>query len=85
MTDREDNGFDAEVNRRAPWGLVVTAAVAILVLVFAFSNRDSADFSFAGFNVEMPEWLLFLALVFIGIVIGWVLSAVRRSRARDRS
>lgn len=77
----QDQGIAGD-ERKAPWGLIVTAIIAILVLIFAFSNRETADFNFAGLGVEMPEWLLFLILVFIGVIIGWALSAIRRARKR---
>ena len=53
----------------------VTAAIAILLLIlvviFSFQNRESADVVFLAWSVSMPKIFLILGTYVLGMLSGW--------------
>jgi uncharacterized integral membrane protein len=68
---------------------VIVVPVAIVVLMFAFANREIVTVSFDPFNqtqpafsVTMPMFVWFFALVILGIVIGGIAMWFGQARYR---
>lgn len=53
---------------RAYW---LPILLGILAVVFIVQNRGVANIQFLMIGVSMPEWLLYLILVLVGLAIGW--------------
>lgn len=61
--------------------LIVTAVVAVLVLIFVFQNTEEAPITFLFWDGTVAVWVALLATLVIGFGIGWV---VRGSRAKRK-
>lgn len=68
------HGF--EVNSR----VLVGGLLAILALVFIFSNRESARVSFLTIDFSWPLWFLMTVMVLLGMAIGALLMKRRQQR-----
>jgi uncharacterized integral membrane protein len=51
--------------------IIAVAVAAVLAVVFVFQNTDTASLKIIFFTVEMPTWIAFLALLAIGVGIGY--------------
>lgn len=70
MTNQERSG-NAESTPAAVSGRAITAIlVAVLALVFVFSNVGPATLRFLFLQFTMPAWGWFLAVLIAGVVIG---------------
>ncbi|WP_419996903.1 lipopolysaccharide assembly protein LapA domain-containing protein [Streptomyces boninensis] len=54
-------------------GRIVTAALAVLSLVFIFSNTRQTKIRFLFAEVSMPLWLALMGVGLIGVAVGWML------------
>ncbi len=67
---------------------IVTAPIAVLVLLFAVSNLDSVTLRLKPFPFDMtlPIWALTLIVLFVGFVLGaivtWIGDRKRRREGR---
>lgn len=50
--------------------LVIVIVLAVLALIFVFSNLGTATLHFLGFSFTAPGWIWFLLLLVVGVVIG---------------
>jgi uncharacterized integral membrane protein len=68
--------------------LAVTAPITILVVLFAVSNLDSVTLRLRPFpfDMTMPIWALALMVLFVGFILGaivtWIGDRKRRREAR---
>jgi uncharacterized integral membrane protein len=68
---------------------IITALVALVVVVFAVSNRATVALTFFPLpaEVQAPLYLVVIAAVILGFLIGalvaWIAGGKRRSEARD--
>lgn len=70
--------------------IVVVAPIAILFLVFAFANRQFVTVSFdpfvsgeiAAFAIEAPLFLVLIASVMVGVVLGGVTTWLAQGKHR---
>ncbi len=60
---------------------VVAIVLGVLALIFVFQNNDSVAVQLLVVEVSAPLWIVTLALLAIGVLIGWLLSS-RRARRR---
>jgi uncharacterized integral membrane protein len=60
--------------------LIVTAVVAVLVLIFVFQNTEQAPIRFLVWDFDIAVWVALLITLLIGFGIGWV---VRGGRAKQ--
>jgi len=69
--------------------LVITAPITVLVVLFAVSNLDSVTLRLRPFpfDMTMPIWALALIVLFVGFVLGaivtWIGDRKRRREARQ--
>jgi uncharacterized integral membrane protein len=66
---------------------IVWGVVAVLVLIFVFSNRVPWKFSFWFIHITLKAWLVLVITLLIGFAVGFVLSTIlwrRRRRERRR-
>ncbi|GAA1405985.1 hypothetical protein AUR04nite_16790 [Glutamicibacter uratoxydans] len=49
---------------------VLAIILAIIALVFIFSNTQMATLNLIGIKITMPGWLWFFGLLVVGFVIG---------------
>lgn len=67
---------------------IVTAPIAVLVLLFAVSNLDSVTLRLKPFPFDMtlPIWALTLIVLFVGFILGaivtWISDRKRRREGR---
>jgi uncharacterized integral membrane protein len=86
MVTREDSVAGGRRRVGTLW-FVVGIAVAIPATIFAVSNVEPTTIEFAGWQAEVPLYLVIGASLFAGIVIGAALASaigVSRRRARRR-
>lgn len=57
-------------------------ALAVLALVFIFQNTQTVTASFLFLDFEASMWFVTLALMLVGVVIGWLLASRRAARRR---
>jgi uncharacterized integral membrane protein len=62
--------------------LIVVAVLAVLLLIFIFSNTASVKLSFVFIDFSMPVWLLTILLLAIGVVAGLLVGAYARKSKR---
>ncbi len=58
--------------------LIVVAVLAVLLVVFIFSNTTSVKLDFLFVHFSMPVWLLTILLLAIGVVAGLLIGAYAR-------
>lgn len=58
---------------------VVALVLTVVAVLFVFLNRDDVTLNLLGIRVTGPLWLSSLVLLLVGIVIGYLLTARRRS------
>ena len=64
--------------------LLITAALFMLVMVFAVQNAAVVEIRLLFWEVAFPRSLLIIMMLLIGIVIGWFARSIFRAmRARD--
>jgi uncharacterized integral membrane protein len=66
--------------RRISAKLVLWAIVAVLALVLILQNTRDARVDVLFWDVTAGLWLLLLAAVLLGMVLGWLLPKFRRGR-----
>lgn len=76
--DPDGRGQGRRITPRQGGGI----ALAMLALVFVFQNTQDVTTSFLFFEVTASMWFVTLALLLVGIVIGWLLSSRRAARRR---
>lgn len=54
--------------------------VAVVALLFILQNQDQADFEFLWLSFRTGLWVMLLASLLAGIVIGWGMTARRHRR-----
>jgi uncharacterized integral membrane protein len=59
---------------------VVGAIIAVLLLVFIITNRDSAEVSLVVTDVTLPLWLVLAITVLLGVVVGMAIGSHRAKR-----
>jgi uncharacterized integral membrane protein len=57
-------------------------ALAVLALVFIFQNTQDVTASFLFLDFEASMWFVTLALMLVGVAIGWMLASRRAARRR---
>ena len=66
---------------RITWRGVVLVLVAVVLVVFAAQNLQSAPVNFLGATLQLPVWLLVVASFVLGMLLGGpVRGAARRLR-----
>lgn len=64
---------------------IIIAIVAILVLVFAFMNNESAPVNLFGWHLTMPLWLLVIIVYLLGMLTGsWARKGVRYMSGKEK-
>lgn len=63
---------------------IAAVLIAIVALMFVFSNTAEASLHFLGLQFTMPAWGWFLAVLIAGVVIGSMFPWFRPRRRRDR-
>ncbi len=74
--DRPDRVTTSGVSPRQ----VLAIVLAVLALVFIFQNDESIAFQVLVVEVTAPLWVVSLALLAIGMAIGWMLASRRAKR-----
>lgn len=59
---------------------VVAIVLGVLALVFVFQNSDDVAVQLLVVEFRAPLWIVTLALLAIGVLIGWLLSSRRAKR-----
>ncbi|WP_313810384.1 hypothetical protein [Glutamicibacter sp.] len=49
---------------------ILALILALIALLFVFSNTETMTLSFVGIDIALPGWLWFIALLAIGFVVG---------------
>jgi uncharacterized integral membrane protein len=70
---------------------LVTAPLALVLAVFAISNRETVSVTFwpTPFEIDMPLYLVVLAALLLGFLIGqfagWINAGKHRRNAREKT
>jgi uncharacterized integral membrane protein len=70
---------------------LVTAPLALVLVVFAVSNRETVSVTFwpTPFEIDMPLYLVVLAALLLGFLLGqfiaWINGGKKRREARDKA
>jgi lipopolysaccharide assembly protein A len=59
---------------------IIGILLAVVALIFVFSNTGEVNLKFLWLDVSAPGWLMLLLLLLIGVLIGFVLG---RKRYKD--
>ncbi|MEN8114289.1 MAG: LapA family protein [Actinomycetota bacterium] len=70
-------------NDKVGIGLIISAVVIVVILLFIIQNRDPVPFEFLFIDITMPAWLFAIVFVALGIVLGWVWRWMSRRRAKS--
>jgi uncharacterized integral membrane protein len=63
--------------------LIVAAVIAVLLLIFVFSNTTKWEFNFLFLGpYKLWAWLMLLITLFFGFLIGMIVSALLRRRKK---
>ncbi len=69
--------------KKAPWGLIAAAVVAVAFIVFVVQNGDEAEVTWLFFDTTGPLWVVILVAAIVGAFLSEVAARlVRRSRRR---
>ena len=68
--------------RRGMGTLIGLGIVGILFLIFIFQNTEKVKFQFLFFDFTWPAWLMLLVLFVLGMLAGFITSALLRRRRR---
>jgi uncharacterized integral membrane protein len=70
---------------------VIGLPLALVVIVFAISNRQRVALRFdpftsgeTSYSIEMPLWLLFFFGITAGVIVGWIGSWLAQGKHRKR-
>ena len=69
-------------NDRIGIGMIVSAVILLLLVVFVVQNRERVDVEFLFISVTMPVWLVAVVFTALGVALGWIWRWVSRRRAR---
>ena len=77
---------DAESKKgmRITWRGIVLVVIAVLLLVFAVQNLQSAPIKFLGMEIDVPVWLLVSGTFILGMVLGGVVRGTARKLRKPR-
>lgn len=59
--------------------LIVLVAIGV---IFAFQNVAKVEVQFLLWSVTLPRAILILAVLALGVLIGWILQGIRGRKAR---
>lgn len=58
--------------------------VAVLIAIFLVRNSEPTQINFVFFQATQPLWIVLLAMVLLGAIMGWTASWWWRRRRRAR-
>ncbi len=79
----EEYRVEREKSRRISAKVVVWIVLAVLVLIFIVQNTKSVRVDLLFWNVTTGLWLMLLAVLLIGLGLGWLLARWRAGRRDD--
>jgi uncharacterized integral membrane protein len=62
--------------------LIGLGIVAVLFLIFILQNTQEVEFEFLFFDFTWPAWLMLVVLFVLGMLTGFITSALLRRRRR---
>jgi uncharacterized integral membrane protein len=62
--------------------VLIAIIIAVLALVFIFSNTGTATLSFVGLQFTAPGWIMFMVILLSGFLIGFMMGRNRYKRAK---
>ena len=83
MTDEKPRNV-RDSNDRIGIGLIVTAVVVFILVIFVIQNRDRVELEFLLFGVSLPLWLMAVIFTALGVALGWVWRWARSRRSAGR-
>ena len=57
---------------------IIGLLLGTISVIFAVQNTESVDYSFLAWTVTAPRAIILLAVLVVGIVIGWLVSKLGR-------
>lgn len=71
-------GPTRKAGMRITWRGAVVVLFAVLLLVFAVQNLQSAPVNFLGATLQLPVWLVVVASFILGMLLGGVVRGAAR-------
>jgi uncharacterized integral membrane protein len=80
----ENSKSVAKGGMRITWRGIVLIIIAVLLLVFAVQNLESAPVSFLGVDFSVPVWLLVVVTFALGMLLGGVVRGAARGLRKPK-
>lgn len=85
QTHHDEETAPARRSRRWIGPAIYLTVILVPVLILIFSNTDSTEIKFAGFEWKAPLWIILAITFFAGAIVTrlmlWVWRAMRRRKA----
>jgi uncharacterized integral membrane protein len=84
--DSDSGGVKATREGPSP-KLIVAVVIAVLIIIFAVQNGESANISMLFWDLSVPVWGVIVGTALLGFVVGWLVGrgSGRRKAMRDLS
>jgi uncharacterized integral membrane protein len=67
-----------------PIKTIVFIVLAILIVIFTYQNTEQIAIRFLIWNKAMPAALILLSTLFVGIILGWLITWTGYSRRKRK-
>lgn len=62
--------------------MVLGILLGVLSIIFIFQNFESVTYTFLFWSLTAPRFLVLLAILLIGMLLGWAIRLMRRKRKK---
>lgn len=69
---------------KVTWRGVILVLIAIVLVVFAVQNLNSAEVTFFGLDFSIPVWLLVLGSFLLGMLLGGAVKGTARKLRKPK-
>lgn len=80
----ENSKSVAKGGMRITWRGITLIVIAVVLLVFAVQNLESAPVSFLGVQFSVPVWLLVVVTFLLGMLLGGLVRGAARGLRKPK-
>jgi uncharacterized integral membrane protein len=62
--------------------MVLGILLGVLSIIFIFQNLESVTYTFLFWSLTAPRFLVLLAILLVGMLLGWAIRVMRRKRKK---
>ena len=70
--DQPRNVNEGADRQRNIFATVVGGIIAVVVIIFVVQNTEEVQVQWLGLDWSMPQWLLILIVMLLGVALGWL-------------